>query len=167
MGTSVLHILSKLQRTLDALDIEGLSRLWHKAQLESAHSQGEFLPSISPIGVNSSCLTMPEPSISDWKDFLDTYISSHDELDHSAPDSANVRYYVLAYLLSATFKDCSIMVRLTEAESNSVTVIDLDPKSINELCKWEKLDKRIVETYIGVEGRECIDDWKDSMNSLV
>jgi inositol-pentakisphosphate 2-kinase len=156
MSTPVLHILAKLQRTLDALDIEGLSQLWHKAQVESACKQGDTLVSTSPIGVSSPYLNMPEPSISDWEDFLDTYLTSHDKFDHSTPETANLRYYILAYLLSATLKDCSIMAGLNQT-ANRVTVIDLDPKSVDRLHKWEKLDKEIVETYSGINGKHCID----------
>jgi inositol-pentakisphosphate 2-kinase len=128
---------------LDPLDIEGLSQLYRKTQDESS--------SVQPLFSNLS-----EPSISDWEAFLDTYRSSHHTLDHSNPLPSNLHYYIMAYLLSATFKDCSIMIGLG-CSSNPITLIDLDPKSVVKLPEWEKLDKRIVEAYTGVEGRQCID----------
>lgn len=186
MDTPVLRLLSKLQRTLDCLDIEGLSNLWREAEtsaplyrttfasfFERTHGAtgSEEAPPMSPLGVSSLFLTSPEPTISDWSDFLDTYLSSaSSQLDHSNPRPETLRYYLLAYLLSATFKDCSIIIRMdplrpivpqsTQVRPERVTVIDLDPKSMDRLRKWEKLDKEIVQAYLGVEERKvCVDGW--------
>jgi inositol-pentakisphosphate 2-kinase len=192
--TPVLHILSKLQRTLDVLDIEGLSTLWHRTEISSPLYRTTFAssptpplsPPTSPIGVSSPYLSSPEPSIADWTAFLDAYLSPHSELNHSEPDPANLRYYLLAYLLSATFKDCSIILRLdplvpragdtgsgdagtdkndtaAPMRRNRVTVIDLDPKTMTRLQKWEKLDRQIVEAYSGSGAgpRGCVDAWVD------
>ncbi|KAJ7784381.1 hypothetical protein B0H16DRAFT_1681796 [Mycena metata] len=62
----------------------------------------------------------------DWTDFLAAY---------------------LAYLLSATFKDCYILVRVPDG---TATVVDLDPKSVDRLRKWEQLDKEIVTAHAAV-----------------
>jgi inositol-pentakisphosphate 2-kinase len=168
VNTPVLRTLSDLQRSLDVLDIEGLSRLWalsHSQPPDEISSTfdaaAEYLP---PLGSTSA-----EPSIADWTAFVDEYIPSHASLDHTQPQTSNLRYYLLAYLLSATFKDCSIMVRVNQGQdsgttgemrNNSVTVIDLDPKSIQRLRKWEKLDKEISESCIGFEVKNCVDGWK-------
>jgi inositol-pentakisphosphate 2-kinase len=104
--------------------------------------------------------------MSDWVDFLDTYLSTtKSELDHCNPLPENLRYHLLAYLLSATFKDCSIIVRLdflrpTEefapSSVNSVAVIDLDPKRMDKLKAWEELDMKIVNTYASSgNGKAC------------
>jgi inositol-pentakisphosphate 2-kinase len=184
MNTPALRILSKLQRTLDCLDIEGLSNLWRHAEasaplyrttfasfFERGPGNAEEAPPSSPIGVSSLFLTSPEPTISDWTDFLDTYLSSaSSHFDNSNPGRENLRYYLLAYLLSATFKDCSIIIRLdplqptipqpAQVKPERVTVIDLDPKSMDRLRKWEKLDREIVLAYLGVEERKvCVDGW--------
>jgi inositol-pentakisphosphate 2-kinase len=152
MGTPILGILSKLQRELDVLDIEGLSELWFKTQ-ESGESSG------SPAD-------MPDPTISDWMTLVDTYHSSHKTKDHSQPRVADIQYYVHAYLLSATFKDCSIFVRLCRNSggswvgitANPITVIDLDTKKPNRLQRWAELDGDIVERYAEVENkRHCVD----------
>lgn len=178
--TPVLKILSRLQRDLDALDIEGLSALWKKTESsvplyrttfasffeQNAHDE----PPTTPLGVSSLFLQSPEPEISDWIDFLDAYLVDKPNLDHSHPSSEHLRYYLLAYLLSATFKDCSIIVRLRflkpgdqprkQDEPYSVTVIDLDPKSMAKLRGWEKLDKEIATTYNPVQSKICVDAWK-------
>jgi len=156
LHTPVLGIVSKLQRDLDALDIEGLSQLWKLAN-----------PS-TPIGIDSLGLS-PEPSITDWIDFLDRYLApDRPVLDHSNPLPENLQEYLMSYLLSATFKDCSIIVKLDFLEpsqtpigdipNDSVTVIDLDPKGMNKLKSWEKLDQEIARTYTSAERKKiCVD----------
>ena len=164
MDTPVLRIISKLQRTLDPLDIEGLSQLGHRIKQEDRKEPNDC-PSGSTFPLGSDVLdgSPREPSISDWESLVDTYLSSHDRLNHSVPVTDNWRYYSLAYLLSATLKDCSIILRLDHKVddhrpgNNAVTVIDLGPKSVNRLEKWEKQDKEITLNYTGVDGRQCID----------
>jgi inositol-pentakisphosphate 2-kinase len=156
--------LAILQRSLDVLDIEGLSNLWVLSHIQPPSESPALCP--PPIG-----LTAPDPTISEWTNFVDQYLSAHNTLDHAHPEISNLRYYLLAYLLSATFKDCSIMLRInpsdsnasSDAEINSVTLIDLDPKSIDRMTKWEKLDREIVESYNGTEEKHCVDGWMDNM----
>lgn len=40
-----------------------------------------------------------------------------------------------------------------------VTVIDLDPKSLDRLRKWEVLDQEIADAYSEVEPKGCVDAW--------
>jgi inositol-pentakisphosphate 2-kinase len=149
-------MLSTLQRTLDYLDIEGLSKLWQLSQSESDAP-------LSPIGSNS-----PEPSLQDWITFTDMYLSS--VTSPPSPVPANLRYYLHAYLISASFKDCSIILRLPidldsdviSVQPGTVTVVDLDPKPMDRLRKWETLDAEIVGWYRLVKEDErkiCIDAW--------
>uniref|UniRef100_D8PUZ6 Inositol-pentakisphosphate 2-kinase n=1 Tax=Schizophyllum commune (strain H4-8 / FGSC 9210) TaxID=578458 RepID=D8PUZ6_SCHCM len=179
--TPVLRTLSKLQRTLDVLDIEGLSRLWQYTEMMAPAYRTQFAqffvppedeedynPPTSPLGVSSQYLQEPEPTIDDWSSFLDTYLSPFIQIDHAAPVPEDLRFYLLAYLLSATFKDCSIIVRMdllggeqqpAPVDPSRVTVIDLDPKSMKRLRKWEKLDQEIVEAYANVKDfRTCVDE---------
>ena len=180
--TPVLRILSALQRDLDPLDIEGLSKLWRLTESSSPlyrQTLASFFEQLSggfeselpatPIGVSSPFLQSPEPYISDWIDFLDAYLTPNKpEMDHSNPSPENLRYYLLAYLLSATFKDCSVIVKLDflrpgeplqDAKSDSVTVIDLDPKRMDKLRHWEKLDQEIAQNYSSVHTkRVCVDE---------
>lgn len=86
-------------------------------------------------------------------------------MDHKHPRIENLRYYLLAYLLSATFKDCSVIVKLdflrpgdnSEHEVYPVTVIDLDPKSLGRLRQWEELDREIVSSYTVSDRKVCAD----------
>ncbi|PPQ93233.1 hypothetical protein CVT25_015231 [Psilocybe cyanescens] len=185
--TPILHIISRLQRTLDVLDIEGLSKLWRETESSAPLYRTTFapffkqkdpasqsIPPSTPIGVSSLFLQAPEPDISDWINFLDNYLSpDKSKLDHSNPSPENLREYLMAYLLSATFKDCSIIIKLDfldllnppeEDTSDSVTIIDLDPKSMKKLKSWEKLDQEIAITYATSTQQKkiCIDQWQHS-----
>ena len=149
LDTSLLRLLSNLQRTLDPLDIEGLSLLWHRAYAlaspgvpVSTQSPDEDEPPAPPLGQG-----LADPTLHEWQKFLDIYLAKNYQLDHDHPDIANLRYYCLAYLLSTSFKDCSIILRVPELGQSSIFVIDLDVKPIDRLAKWEKLDKQIVDAY--------------------
>ena len=171
LRTPILRILSDLQRNLDPLDIEGLSKLWK--QVESTISMrtlegSELVPPYTPLGGRSPFFQSTEPLISEWIDFLDTYISgARPDANEVKPSPEDLRYYLLAYLLSATFKDCSIIVKLDFLQpypqstrtisSDSVTVIDLDPKKMAKLKGWEKLDAEIVRAYASGNRKICID----------
>jgi len=170
LQTPVLRIVSHLQRTLDILDIEGLSKLWREAETMAFEQSGaKSSPPFTPLGGKSPYTQIPEPSISDWNDFLDVYLSTEkSEMCHAQPSPKDVRYYLLALLLSATFKDCSIIVKLDflrpeaamqhEIRTHSVTVIDLDPKSLDKLKGWEEMDRDIVSTYSSEQKKVCIDE---------
>ncbi|KAG5724024.1 hypothetical protein E4T56_gene11221 [Termitomyces sp. T112] len=166
LQTPVLRILSTLQRSLDPLDIEGLSRLWHLTQQELNGIDTAYFPSL-PIGSSSTHLMSTEPDMTDWTHFLDTYLSSYADFNHANPAPAHLRFYLLAYLLSATFKDCSIIVRFDrlrptvpaeQVKPEQIMVIDLDPKDMVRLQKWEKLDQEITEAYgSGGDRKVCVD----------
>ncbi|EKM82580.1 hypothetical protein AGABI1DRAFT_35200 [Agaricus bisporus var. burnettii JB137-S8] len=159
LQSPILSIISRLQRMLDVLDIEGLSKLWREAQLESLSDEQI---QVLPLGVSQS-----EPGMTDWVDFVTAFESVEmKELDHDQPRTSNLRYYILAYLLSATFKDCSIIARLgllkpgnhSEIQEEPIRVIDLDPKSLNRLPRWEELDREIVMSYVPAERKMCVDE---------
>lgn len=149
LSSKVLEVVSTLQRTLDALDIEGLSKLHAISSSENATSK---LASI-----------IADPSYEDWCDFVTSYETGFCSWDHANPDPVNIKHYLMAYLLSATFKDCSIILRIKQGEHSpqaipSVSIIDLDQKPINRLGKWEELDKMIVERYKSAsQQKRCID----------
>ncbi|EED81325.1 predicted protein [Postia placenta Mad-698-R] len=156
LETSVLYTLSNLQRTLDPLDIEGLSTLW-------TNSYPQFVSS-SVFGTSAQ-----EPTLEEWTRFIDEYLSrttiTGRSGHHPDPQPEDLRYYCLAYLLSATFKDCSIMISMTPATGEqdagrrgSVKIVDLDVKRISRLAKWERLDKEIVSAYASsANPRTCVD----------
>jgi inositol-pentakisphosphate 2-kinase len=131
LNTPLLSSLSKLQRSLDSLDIEGLSRLW--AQYHSG-----------PIG--SGIL---DPTMEEWASFTKMYLETHPptptQIDQLASiDKERLRYYILAYVFSATFKDCSVVLHFDSGFGDSITVIDLDPKKVKRLQEWEVQDREIV-----------------------
>jgi inositol-pentakisphosphate 2-kinase len=168
--TPVLQTLNRLQRTLDMLDIEGLSQLWN-----SWHRSTNPSAPVPHIGQDTL-----EPTVDEWNEFIDDYLaqaqksSQQIEVLPAIDTGYQLRKYLLAYLLSATFKDCSIIVRMdlldtsqsseVRVDPKRVTVIDLDPKSMTRLRKWEQLDAEIVSTYQAAMGdskteKTCIDGW--------
>ncbi|KAG8907179.1 Inositol-pentakisphosphate 2-kinase [Tulasnella sp. 403] len=134
--TPVLQTLRNLQRTLDPLDIEGVAKLWKEYPNEAA------------IGVGSR-----EVNLKEWESFLQEYLEetkkdpSELQAEWNNPSQEKLRYYLLAYLLSGTFKDCSVILRFKPNIPPTITAIDLDPKSVTRLAKWEKLDLEIVRCY--------------------
>ncbi|KZT69771.1 hypothetical protein DAEQUDRAFT_765100 [Daedalea quercina L-15889] len=170
LATPVFHLLSFRQRTLDPLDIEGLAALWARIY---AHDQ-----SSAPLAFGEHAV---EPTLEEWASFVDAYLARCQAYAGShkggpVAQHTELRYYCLAYLLSATFKDCSIILRFGSAgqvderahkgQQNAsplaaqaeVKIIDLDIKSIKRLTKWEKTDKEIVDAYVRVEApRTCVD----------
>jgi len=156
--TPVLHILSELQRTLDVLDCEGLAKLREEARL-----------ACSPLDDSSDNLALElEPGIEEWVSSVGTYQSTNTPRDCANLDPSDLRYYELAYLLSATFKDCSVIICSPSSPMEQdviVKVIDLDTKSLRKMRQWEKLDLQIVETYAEIdEGlrRRCLDTFTRS-----
>ncbi|KAG8889384.1 Inositol-pentakisphosphate 2-kinase [Tulasnella sp. 332] len=147
LDTSILRVLSELQRTLDPLDIEGLAQLWNSS-LQSDHST---------FGTDIEEVTMEE-----WVSFGRQYSSwkrnSPKEWGNLA--STSLRYYLVAYLLSATFKDCSIIIHFCSGLTPSIAVIDLGPKGVSRFPKWYKLDRDVVRSYIETGDQRaspCID----------
>ncbi|GAA5941843.1 inositol-pentakisphosphate 2-kinase [Sporobolomyces koalae] len=136
LASPVLSTLSNLQSSLDPLDIEGLARLYPQL----------FLPEARPP---------IQPTTEEWTLFLDenvyyTFTQKFKRFDY-------LRETILAYLLSNTFKDCSIIVRFDNSPDNRrqgleepvgmVKVIDLDPKPITKLSHWYQLDQEIVKDW--------------------
>lgn len=152
--TVLLRTLATLQRSLDALDIEGLSALW---SLNPSQDHQENIP----VGWRS-----PEPTIDEWVSFTAEYLEGgceYDSFDLKKMESGRLRYWMLAYLMSATFKDCSMILRLYGDETDgkdTITAIDLDPKSVERLRQWGKQDREIVLAYKarGMVKQPCIDD---------
>ncbi|KAG9096090.1 Inositol-pentakisphosphate 2-kinase [Ceratobasidium sp. UAMH 11750] len=151
----LLGTLSTLMRSLDALDIEGVEKLWKEAK---HFPMAGLAP---PIAEDED-----EPSLADWEKFVDeylvhgAYVGSGKQYDPEHPKEENLTYWLLSYLMSATFKDCSIMLRFPPGQVEGtffnperdvsmplVTAIDLDPKSMKRLQKWAELDRDIVQTY--------------------
>ncbi|KAH9966403.1 inositol-pentakisphosphate 2-kinase [Russula dissimulans] len=134
LHTPILNRISFLQRSLDSLDCEGLAKLIE----------------VSP----SADLDFTQPTMEDWVSFVDMLLSQKHHI-HSRFSSSNLRYHVLAYLLSATFKDCSLIIPLhpnpADTENGSIKIVDLEFKSVDRIPRWLKLDQRIVQEYAKLE----------------
>ncbi|KAM0752702.1 DUF941-domain-containing protein [Meredithblackwellia eburnea MCA 4105] len=137
LESPLLSTLSRLQSSLDSLDIEGVFAL-----LED--------PS-NPTSLES----LSQPTVEEWVSWLErwTCTSSRDSKDSTLEDT------ILSYLLSATFKDCSIILRIplpvpTASQSSSLKAIDLDPKPIARLSKYRKLDREIVDSFSAWKSHE-------------
>lgn len=141
--TTLFPKMATLQRTLDALDIEGLVKLWNVRFPESQ------TPTPTPIGTD-----IPDPDMKEWIQFTEEYLKSNAGRDYkladlAAVDEARLRFYMMAYLMSATLKDCSVILRLGSGVPDSITAIDLDPKAIDRLKKWEAQDREIALGFKG------------------
>jgi inositol-pentakisphosphate 2-kinase len=142
VDNKLLPILGTLQRTLDAFDIEGLVHLWN---LSNSQTSGD---SALPIASG-----MPQPTMDEWVSFIDEYLTTNARSDYilegvDTPEAKErLRYYMMAYLMSATFKDCSVILRLGSGSRDRITVIDLDPKKIEKLRTWEVQDLEIVRGF--------------------
>lgn len=134
-------MLSSYQARLDVFDIEGLNSIFG---LDLNDSEAEPR-------------THEQPTLKEWRDWLTrasaTFIESKGAL---GPDTITERDAILAYLLSATFKDCSVMIRLQfdvdegDAQDCKIKAIDLDPKPVARLRHYFNLDRDIVHAWCDI-----------------
>ena len=151
LRTPALRTISNLQRSLDALDIEGILKLHAMAY-----------PNAKDIGA-----VVRNPSLEQLQDFVASYGSVYCALDHSKLCPENVNTYLMAYLLSATFKDCSVIFRIHRSDMSgqppvdsphAISIIDLDLKGVDRIEQWAHLDGRIVEYYRDTAQRKfCVE----------
>jgi inositol-pentakisphosphate 2-kinase len=132
LHTPLLSRISTLQRSLDPLDCEGLAKLL------------EMSPSAD----------LTQPTMEDWVSFVDTFLSSKHQR-HSSFSPSNLRYHILSYVLSATFKDCSLIIPfnpyLADNVNKGIKIVDLDIKSVERIPRWLKLDEKIVKEYVKLD----------------
>jgi inositol-pentakisphosphate 2-kinase len=89
----------------------------------------------------------------EWVSFIGEYLATNAQPDYTPEDIGSpeakkrLRFYLMAYLMSATFKDCSVILRLGSGSGDRTTVIDLDPKKIEKLRTWEVQDLEIVRGF--------------------
>ncbi|BGP14116.1 hypothetical protein JCM10213_002414 [Rhodosporidiobolus nylandii] len=162
-SSPLLSTLKHLQRTLDALDIEGLAALLLEREGVDLFSPDADL---SKLG--------EQPTLPEWESWLARYLPILSPARSASPSSispsdardtfATVLAYpstltrdaVLACLLSATFKDCSLILRLplptpsSEHARASVKAIDLDPEPLARIGKYARMDAEIVESWTGL-----------------
>ena len=149
LHNSPLHRISSLQRSLDLLDCEGFGKLVESKRIQSAGSSDSANP-VLPI------VNLMQPTMDDWASFLDTFLSQEHQ-KHSSFSPSNLHYHMLAYLLSASFKDCSLIIpvhpQTDDTEMGGIKVIDLDIKDVDRIPGWLKLDEKIVKEYAKIDTR--------------
>ncbi|KAF8760056.1 Microtubule binding [Rhizoctonia solani] len=167
-SSPLLAKLSLLMRSLDALDIEGIEKLWRQAK------------HVAMVGMTPQIASdEAEPSLDDWEEFVAEYLLhgpyvSSEPYPTDKPREEDLRYWLTSYLMSATFKDCSVMLRFPPGKVSPdstfdnldrdvnmplMTAIDLDPKSMRRLQKWFDMDREIVRNYAhAVEERRASGD---------
>ena len=130
-------MLKTLQSTLDPTDISDLV-----FRFRVAH------PHVELFAQN----LIPEPSDSELAAFVQLYLSS--PRAGSKDEAWSLRQRLIAYSLSAIFKDCSIFVKavltasgndifVLDKEKSKVKLIDFDLKPMRALRKWAELDEKI------------------------
>ena len=107
------------------------------------------------------------PSLDELQDFVASYDSIYCALDHSKLCPENIDTYLMAYLLSATFKDCSVIFRIHRSDisgqpsvdsPHAISIIDLDLKGVDRFEQWAHLDRQIVEYYRDTAQRKiCVE----------
>lgn len=136
-----------LQSTLDATNISDLAR-----QFTTQH------PGVKPF--DSSLIS--EPTAAELTAFVKRYLSEPSA--GTRPYAWNLREREIAFMLSAIFKDCSMIIRavlrptdggweLDEAKS-SVKLIDTDLKPLGNLGKWFELDEKLWRHWMATRGCE-------------
>lgn len=127
--------LKNLQSSLDGTDIS------HLAQRFAVGHPGADL--FDPTVIT-------EPTIQELESVIEFYLADPTSF---ASDKRSLRDALIAYALSATFKDCSVFItcplvkvgdvwEVREQEA-MVKVIDLDLKPISNMKKWYELDEKI------------------------
>ncbi|KPV76087.1 uncharacterized protein RHOBADRAFT_53078 [Rhodotorula graminis WP1] len=148
VASPLLRTLAHFQSSLDALDIEGLAALLlaHPAtRADLVAPADKAAAEVTKLGA--------QPALAEWEAFiarLGPALSQGRDAAAVALREGPPRDAVLAYLLSATLKDCSLIVRVPPRDgSGAVTVkaIDLDPKPIVRMGKYARLDGEIVQSW--------------------
>ncbi|EST09149.2 Inositol-pentakisphosphate 2-kinase [Kalmanozyma brasiliensis GHG001] len=133
----MLTQLAHLQSALDPLDVEGLAQLW------LARTQSHVLGQ-SPTDLPPS-LTTPLPS-SQLLPLLQPF------LDRSAQKEVTLEDALQAFLVSATFKDCSLLLRFVHTAEGKVEgetkLVDLDRKPWSKLSKMQETDAEVCASFL-------------------
>ncbi|BGP23025.1 hypothetical protein JCM10295v2_001918 [Rhodotorula toruloides] len=173
LHSPALRLLRDLQSLLDVLDIEGLAALLSRST--GVDLAAKFGPEeVEKLG--------GQPRLEEWVEWVGRYapvfgrrgegqptLQNREEWDRAKatlesrflassppeqPPTPPWRDAILAYLLSAIFKDCSLIIRFPLDSSvpktiGTVKAIDLDPKPIQRLGKYFRMDREIVECWKG------------------
>lgn len=134
---SILSHLAHLQSALDPLDVEGLAQLW--LSRTQSHTLGEASPDVDlPAALTGS---LPAPQL---LPILQSVLSASTE-------EVNLEDAVQAFLVSATFKDCSLLLRFHRSNEGVVgetKLVDLDRKSFSKLSTMQQTDSEVCGAFL-------------------
>jgi inositol-pentakisphosphate 2-kinase len=158
LSTPVFDRLRTLQRTYDPCDIEGL------AQFIPGLEHVESVQDLQSLGVDLGRIEKQ-----DWETVIGTPPILADYSSSSSPEHGALRKLAIAYLVSATFKDCSVMIHMprqvfddgAQRVEPRIAAIDLDLKPAEKLGRYFRLDRAIwtaYEEHLRENGSmECVD----------
>ena len=134
-SSPLVRRLKELQAQLDSLDIEGLGKLLRERE-------GISLLDLSADDVFK---LGGEIHISEYEAFLENFSANHGGSTGNGRE-LSTRDAIVSHLLSASFKDCSMIIQLPEGGDPKAQLVDCDLKSISRLQRYAKLDRDLVET---------------------
>ncbi len=141
---SVLNKLAYLQSALDPCDVEGLASFW--LQHTQSHTLGQLPPASTaastaslPAGLTSS---LPSPTLAPLLEkFLSTPPST---LDSPSVEPESLEAAIQAFLVSATFKDCSVLIRFTTPTNDDGE----GTKPVEGETKLVDLDRKLSPSWL-------------------
>ncbi|SPO24259.1 probable Inositol-pentakisphosphate 2-kinase [Ustilago trichophora] len=144
-AATILSRLSHLQASLDPLDVEGLSQLWlHRTQ---SHTLGQLPTTTNPASLPAALIS-PLP-VSLLYPVLEPFLTSSSTAEVKLEDAMQ------AFLVSATFKDCSMLIRFSrnpDEEGGKVEgetkLVDLDRKPFEKLESMQKIDGEVCAAFL-------------------
>ena len=133
-------MLGSLQSHLDATDISDLA-----ARYRAAYPDSELFDPVN----------LPEPDVAKIEAFITKYLEYPEA--GATENGWSFRERLTAFSIAATFKDCSVMVRLPLAKSSgawqlasnpTVKIVDTDLKPLSSLRKWYDLDEKLWRRWL-------------------
>ncbi|OCF30439.1 hypothetical protein I316_07926 [Kwoniella heveanensis BCC8398] len=142
-SSNALGQLQSLQSTLDPTDISDLA-----ARFTASYPDASLFDSFH----------LPNPTVAELEEFVHVYLSSPQAGKEKA-DMWSLRQRLIAYSLSAIFKDCSVFVKVTLTKldsgdweavkgSEKVKIVDLDLKPIQNMGRWYERDSEIWRHWL-------------------
>lgn len=143
ISSPALRRVAQAQAVYDPIDIEGIAQLLEQRaglkNLESYEADGSFLSALQLAGLGG------EPTPDELEDLVDAF-------EHPLSASSDLRQLLVAYLLSAAFKDCSIFLSLQINAIREMTLrlklVDVDLKSMRRLPHYMKLDQQLAQIQL-------------------
>ncbi|GMK57356.1 hypothetical protein CspeluHIS016_0401900 [Cutaneotrichosporon spelunceum] len=145
--SGALQQLKQLQSTLDATNISSLARQFSEAK-----------PGVQPFAPEF----VSEPTAAELTSFANKYLAEPGA--GARADAWTLREREIAFMLSAIFKDCSMVIRAVlrntgsgyelDEPKSSVKLIDTDLKPLTNMKKWYDLDEKLWRYWAETRGSE-------------